>query len=157
MEKNSYIPQPGDWVFLTDNADGDTSHVALVEYCTRDESGRVLVHVIEGNNVTKPAPQSVARNVYPLDYWKILGYGTVYDLADIALRFGNKGVKVKALQQALVAAGLLDPQYTTGQYGAITEEAIRTVQRMSGIAESGIANHETQIALNALAVGASAP
>ena len=117
----------------------------------------MLVHVIEGNNVTKPAPQGVARNVYPLDYWKILGYGTVYDLADIAMRFGNKGVKVKALQQALVAAGLLDPQYTTGQYGAITEEAIRTVQRMSGIAESGIANHETQMALNALAAGKSAP
>ncbi|MBO4925753.1 MAG: peptidoglycan-binding protein [Clostridia bacterium] len=157
MEKNSYIPQPGDWAFLSDNAEGDTSHVALVEYCTRDENGRVLVHVIEGNNVTKPAPQGVARNVYPLDYWKILGYGTVYDLADIALRFGNKGVKVKALQQALVAAGLLDPQYTTGQYGAITETAIRTVQRMSGIAETGIANHETQMALNALAAGASAP
>ena len=98
MEKNSYIPQPGDWVFLTDNAEGDTSHVALVEYCARDESGRVLVHVIEGNNVTKPAPQSVARNVYPLDYWKILGYGTVHDLADITLRFGCDGPKVTALQ-----------------------------------------------------------
>ena len=36
MEKNSYIPQPGDWVFLSDNAEGDTSNVALVEYCARD-------------------------------------------------------------------------------------------------------------------------
>ena len=153
MEKNSYIPQPGDWVFLSDNADGDTSHVALVEYCTRDADGQVLVHVIEGNNVTKPAPQGVARNVYPLDYWKILGYGTVQDLADIAMRFGNKGVKVKELQQELVAAGLLDAQYTTGQYGAITEDAIKTVQRMSGIAETGVANHETQMALHALAAG----
>ena len=115
MEKNSYIPQPGDWVFLSDNADGDTSHVALVEYCTRNASGQVLVHVIEGNNVTKPAPQGVSRNVYPLDYWKILGYGTVRDLADIAMRFGNKGAK--------------------------------------GIAETGVANHETQMALHALAAG----
>ena len=50
---NGYIPQPGDWMFLSDNASYDTSHVALVEYCAYDEEGRVRVHVIEGNNVLK--------------------------------------------------------------------------------------------------------
>ena len=144
---NSYIPQPGDWMFLTDNANGDTSHVAMVEYCAVDEEGRVKVHVIEGNNVTKPAPQSVETNVYALDYWRILGYGTVYDLADITLKFGHSGPKVKALQEELVAAGLLEERYTTGKYGAITTDCIKTVQRQYGILETGIANLETRLAL----------
>ena len=151
IEKNSYVPQPGDWMFLTDNAAGDTCHVALVAFCTQDGQGNIRVHVIEGNNVTKPAPQSVERNAYPLNYWKILGYGTVYDLADITLRFGSDGPKVKALQEELVQAGLLEPQYTTGRYGAITTAAIKALQSSQGIAETGIANHETQLALHALA------
>ncbi len=147
IEKNSYIPQPGDWVFLTDNASGDTSHVAMVEYCAQDAEGRVRIHVIEGNNVTKPAPQGVERNDYAIDYWRILGYGTVYDLADMTLKFGHSGPKVKALQQELVQAGLLEEKYTTGKYGAITTECVKTVQRQAGIPENGIANLETRLAL----------
>lgn len=147
VEKNSYIPQPGDWVFLTDNSSGDTSHVAMVEYCAYDEQGKVRVHVIEGNNVTKPAPQSVERNSYALDYWRILGYGTVYDLADITLKFGHEGPKVVELQRELVQAGLLEERYTTGKYGAITTECVKTVQRRFGIAQNGIANLETRQAL----------
>lgn len=147
---NSYIPQPGDWVFFSDNAKGDTCHVALVEYCAKDENGAVRVHVIEGNNLQKPAPQSVERNDYALDYWQILGYGTVRDLADISLRFGHSGPKVLALQQDLIAAGLMEAQYNTGRFGAITEEAVKRVQRMNGIVETGIANLETRQALNAM-------
>ena len=147
IEKNSYVPQPGDWMFLTDSASGDTCHVAMVEYCARDENGKIRVHVIEGNNVTKPAPQSVERNAYAIDYWKILGYGTVRDLADTALKFGHSGPKVVALQEELVAAGLLEARYTTGRYGAITTEAVKAVQRQAGITENGIANLETRLAL----------
>lgn len=147
VEKNSYIPQPGDWVFLTDNSSGDTSHVALVEYCAYDASGKVRVHVIEGNNVTKPAPQGVERNEYAIDYWRILGYGTVYDLADVTLKFGHDGPKVKELQQELVQAGLLEERYTTGKYGAITTDCVKTVQRRAGIVENGVANLETRLAL----------
>ena len=144
---NSYIPQPGDWVFLTDNASGDTSHVAMVEYCAYDANGNIRLHVIEGNNVTKPAPQGVERNDYAIDYWRILGYGTVYDLADMALKFGHSGPKVVALQEELVQAGLLEARYTTGKFGAITQECIKTVQRQAGIQETGIANLETRQAL----------
>ncbi len=147
---NSYIPQPGDWMFLSDNAKGDTSHVAMVEYCAYDENGKVRVHVIEGNNLSKPAPQSVERNDYALDYWQILGYGTVSDLADITLRFGHSGPKVKELQNELIAAGLMEPQYNTGRFGAITTEAVKKVQRMSGIVETGLANLETREALKKL-------
>lgn len=147
VEQNSYVPQPGDWMFLTDNEPGDTCHVALVEFCAQDDAGRVWVHVIEGNNVLKPAPQSVERNAYALTHWQILGYGTVRDLTDITLRFGLSGEKVKQLQQELVQAGLLEAQYTTGRYGAITESAIKTLQKEYGILETGIANHETRLAL----------
>ena len=150
VEKNSYIPQPGDWMFLSNNAAGDTSHVAMVEYCARDEKGNVRVHVIEGNNVTKPAPQGVERNVYALDYWQILGYGTVRDLADMTLRFGSEGPKVVALQQELAAAGLMEERYTTGKYGAITTDAVKALQRQSGILETGISNLETRLALRSL-------
>ena len=144
---NGYIPQPGDWLFLSDNSAGDTSHVAMVEFCAYDAEGKVRVHVIEGNNPIGKIPDAVARNDYALDYWQILGYGTVRDLADITLRFGNSGEKVQALQKNLVAAGLLEAQYTTGQYGAITQGAISALQKQQGIAETGIANHETQLAL----------
>ena len=147
MEKNGYIPLPGDWVFFSTTATGDTTHVAMVEYCSYDEAGNVQVHVIEGNN-----PSAVARNVYPLNYWAILGYGTVYDLADVVMRFGNDGEKVKALQRELVQAGLLDAQYVTGRYGSITTQAIKDFQKMMGINQSGIANHETQLKLHAYVV-----
>ena len=148
---NGYIPQPGDWMFLSDNASYDTSHVALVEYCAYDADGRVRVHVIEGNNVLKPAPQGVERNDYALDSWRILGYGTVYDLADWTLKFGHSGPKVKELRQELVQAGLLEERYTTGKFGAITQDCIKAVQRQYGILETGIANLETRIALRRMA------
>ena len=139
---NEYVPQPGDLVFFSNNDKGDTSHVALVEYCSRDESGAVSVHVIEGNN-----PESVARKAYPLDYWMILGYGTVHELADIALRFGNDGEKVRKLQRALVAVGLLDAQYVTGKFGAITQQCIKDYQRRNGLTETGVATQDTQLLL----------
>lgn len=142
IAKNSYIPQPGDWMFFSTSALGDTTHVAMVEYCAYDEQGGVRVHVIEGNN-----PDSVARNVYSIDHWAILGYGTVYDLADITLRFGSAGEKVMALQSELVEAGLLEGQYITGRYGALTEQAVKQLQRKAGLSESGVANRETRLAL----------
>lgn len=135
----SYIPQPGDWVFFSNNAAGDTNHVAMVEYCAYDEEGNILIWVLEGNN-----PSAVARKAYPINYWAILGYGTVHDLAGIVMRFGNEGNKVKELQQKLAAIGLMDPQYTTGKYGAITQEAIKQLQQQQGLEVNGIANCHTQ-------------
>ena len=151
MAVNSYVPQPGDWVFFSDNSLGDTTHVSMVEFCARDAQGQILVHVIEGNNMRKPAPQGVERNVYPLDYWAIQGYGTVRDWADITLRFGNDGEKTLALQKELVAAGFLEERYTTGRFRYITEDAVKAVQRQCGIVETGVANHETKMAIHALA------
>lgn len=147
MEKNSYVPQPGDWMFFSSLASGDTTHVAMVEYCTVKADGSVRVHVLEGNR-----PDKVQQYTYRLDDEKILGYGTVYDLADIVLRQGQEGVKVTALQQLLCDIGLLDASYVDGRYGQHTADAVRAFQKMENVQETGIANHHTQLALQKYAL-----
>ena len=142
ITSGSYIPQPGDWVFFTWTNTQDTDHVAMVEYCTKDDAGNVKIHVIEGNN-----PSSVQRNEYDLNYNRILGYGTYHDVADITMRFGNEGEKVKQLQDKLVYLKLLDPQYATGRFGNNTFDAIRAFQQSHGLSPSGIANIKTQLLL----------
>ena len=145
MAANAYVPQPGDWVFFSNVASGDTTHVAMVEYCTRNENGQVQVHVLEGNN-----PDTVARNVYDLDHWAILGYGTVDEQAEITLRFGSEGVKVKALQEELVKAGFMESQYTTGRFGSITESAVKAFQQSHDLPVTGIADFAFRQTLNAV-------
>ncbi len=143
LSAGEYIPQPGDYIFFTWTSDSDTDHVALVEYCSLDENGSVKIHVIEGNN-----PSSVARNTYPLLDGHILGFGTVHDLVDITMRFGNNGEKVKTLQEKLSYLGFLDPQYISGNYGNATVNAIREFQTLHGIKANGIANRSTQLTLD---------
>ena len=142
IEKNSYVPQPGDWMFFSTIASGDTTHVAMVEFCTKKTDGTVRVHVLEGNK-----PNKVQRASYAIDDDTILGYGTVYDLADIVLRQGQEGKKVRALQQLLCDVGMLDEKYVDGKYGQHTADAIRAFQKMTDKTTTGIANHHTQIAL----------
>ncbi len=140
IKSGDYIPQPGDWVFFTWTSDEDTDHVAMVEFCTRDkETGKILVHVIEGNK-----PSAVARDVYDLNYSRILGYGTVHDVADITMHFGNRGEKVRQLQDKLIYLGFLDPQHMSGVYGSQTLDAVRAFQASAGLSASGFANRVTQ-------------
>ncbi len=138
-----YIPQPGDWVFFSWTGDNNTSHVAMVEYCTPAKDGSVTLHCIEGNN-----PDAVRRVEYSTADKKILGYGTVHDVADWTMRSGNTGRKVTELQEKLVYLGWLDPQYVTGLYAANTAAAISRFQAANGLTEWGIANIETQTLLN---------
>ena len=140
IASGDYIPQPGDWVFFNWTGGTDTEHVALVEYCTRNTvSGRILIHVIEGNK-----PVSVARDVYELNDRSILGYGTVHDVADITMSFGNQGEKVRLLQEKLAYLGYLDSSLVTGRFGDATAEAVRAYQAGHGLTASGIANMKTQ-------------
>ena len=88
LSKNEFIPRSGDLVFFSYNAAGDTDHVALIEYCSRDAEGNVYLHVIEGNN-----PDRVQRKVYPLDNSQVLGFGLCEDLVDTTMRSGNEGDK----------------------------------------------------------------
>lgn len=143
MPRNSYVPQPGDWVFFSYNSTGDTSHVAMVEMCLERPDGSILVQVIEGNN-----PSAVARVQYALDDWRIQGYGTVRDLADLVLRMGVEGQKVQALQSKLADIGLLNQSDIGGFYNQRTSDAIKLFQHQQGIRQNGIANQQTQLLLD---------
>lgn len=139
----SYIPQPGDWVFFTWTDTRDTDHVAMVEYCTRDEKGNVNVHVLEGN-----APSAVQRTVYPLTYTRILGFGTVHDVMDVTMKSGCTGEKVRRLQEKLIYLHYLAEGQADGVYGSGTAEAVKALQAASGLRASGVANMATQAALD---------
>ena len=140
LGSGDYIPQPGDWVFINWTGGTDTEHVALIEYCTRNTaSGRILIHVIEGNK-----PSAVARDVYELNDPTILGYGTVHDVADITMCFGTQGEKVRQLQEKLAYLGWLDASFVTGRFGDSTVEAVRAYQEAHRLTANGIANMKTQ-------------
>ena len=140
IRSGDYVPQPGDWVFFNWSGGTDTQHVAMVEYCSRDlNTARISVHVIEGNN-----PDSVKRNIYELNSISIMGYGTVHDVADITMSFGNQGEKVRILQERLSYLGYLDPGNISGRFGDSTAEGLRAWQADHGLTASGIANMKTQ-------------
>ena len=144
LSSGDYIPQPGDWVFFTWTSNTDTDHVALVEYCTRDtETGDVTIHVIEGNK-----PDSVARDIYDLNNSRILGYGTVHDAADISMHPGNRGEKVRQLQEKLIYIGYLAADGMNGVYDTATTEAVRAFQSDNALRISGYANITTQLKLD---------
>jgi len=143
IRTGDYIPQPGDWVFFTWTDDTNTDHVAMVEYCTRDADGNITIHVLEGN-----APDKVQRTAYPLTYTRILGYGTVHDVADYTMRAGNRGQKVLALQKKLCYLGYLDEARVDGHYGSGTTAAVRTFQNNHGLKVTGIANINMQRVLD---------
>ena len=144
LEKNEYIPRPGDLLFFSYNEAGDTEHVALVEYCTRTGEGEVMIHVIEGNN-----PDRVQRNTYRLDDSQVLGFGLCEDLADTTLRFGNEGDKVRALQQTLCDMGWLAERHVTGLYSTNTKKAVSDFQtyNLPHRTPAGVADRETQQAI----------
>lgn len=142
MEKNSYIPEPGDWVFFSYTPSGDTTHVAIVEQALKTADGQTYIQVIEGN-----MPDRVQRTHYKLDDWRIQGYGTVRDLADISLRGGVKGEKVRQLQEKLSLIGLIGQGDVSGEYNHTTQEAVRHFQSLMKLTQNGIANQQTQLAL----------
>ena len=139
IQSGDYVPQPGDWVFFNWGGGTDTEHVALVEYCTEDRGGNITVHVIEGNN-----PSTVARNTYELNSSSILGYGTVREVADTTMVFGNQGEKVRQLQERLAYLGFLRSDLVTSKFTDSTTEAIRAYQEARGLRIIGVANRETQ-------------
>lgn len=143
LESGSYIPQPGDWVFYTFDDSGNTAHVAMVEYCSRDGQGAVTVHTIEGN-----LPDKVQRSSHALTDWRVMGYGTVRDVAGVVMKSGCAGVKVLALQQRLCALGYLDEKNVVGTYGSATAQAVRDFQTATDKVPTGIANRHTQLKID---------
>lgn len=92
-------------------------------------------------------PDRVQHNTHQLTDWRVMGYGTVRDLADIVMQSGNTGKKVQELQDMLCYLGYLDAQYATGTYGPSTVEAVRAFQQATDKVPTGIANHHTQLTL----------
>ena len=145
LESGGYIPQPGDWVFYTFDDSGNTAHVAMVEYCSRDDKGVVTVHTIEGN-----LPDKVQRSSHVLTDWRVMGYGTVRDVAGLVMKSGDTGVKVLALQQKLHALGYLDEKNVVGTYGSATAQAVKDFQAATDKVPTGIANRHTQLKIDEL-------
>ena len=85
-----------------------------------------------------------------LNDWRVLGYGTVRDVAGIVLTSNSSGEKVLSLQRQLVTLGYLDSQYMTGIYGSSTAQAVREFQADTDKDPTGIANRHTQLLLSRL-------
>lgn len=143
LEKNAYIPQPGDWAFFTFTGGTDTDHVALVEYCTREDDGSVAVHLIEGND-----PDKVQRHVYPLTSSQILGFGTVRDSVGTTMRSGCEGLIVEELEKKLHYLGLMSDTYLDQHWGPDTTNAVKAFQQtMTDKLVNGLADRRTQTEL----------
>lgn len=69
---------------------------------------------------------------------------------DGALRRGDKGPEVKAMQEALIKAGWSFPKYgADGDFGAETEANVRGFQRTEGLPVTGVYDAATKAALMA--------
>ena len=68
---------------------------------------------------------------------------------------GDKGSHVTKLQQALTIAGYYDGK-VSGNYGELTEKAVRAFQKAKGLKQDGIAGSSTIKALFGSSTGASA-
>lgn len=145
LASGGYVPQPGDWVFYTFDDSGNTAHVAMVEYCSQNDKGEVTVHTIEGN-----LPDKVQRAAHSLMDWRVMGYGTVREVAGTVMLSGCGGRKVLELQNKLCALGYLEERHAVGEYGTATAQAVRDFQTATGKTPTGIANRHTQIRLDEL-------
>lgn len=130
---------------------------ALVEKCLESEGGQLIVMAgfIAGNNLARHLRSrnwaafaeayngpSYRKNQYDVKlaraYQRLSsGISGAYDpLADGLLSVGDKGDVVKALQRAL---GI----YADGDYGQITEQAVRDFQREHGLTIDGKVGKQT--------------
>ena len=60
------------------------------------------------------------------------------------MHLGNRGEKVRQLQEKLAYLGLLDPELVNGIFGNATNEALRTFQLQYDLRPLGWANMSTQ-------------
>ena len=148
LKANEYIPSPGDymWIYYQSRKLG-TDHVALVEGVSRDKNGKILIHVIEGNN-----PDRVQRAVYPIDRNGIYGFGTPVKKAHANLRLYNQNDDVKVLQEDLIRLSYYQmEEKREGYFTLALKNAVKQFQRDAGITATGIVDMETRAALeNAL-------
>jgi protein MpaA len=71
--------------------------------------------------------------------------------------YGQRGAEVRALQNQLIAAGLLKAELNTGYYGTKTKAAVKALQKASGLKQTGKVNAATAQALAAAVKAATGP
>ena len=72
------------------------------------------------------------------------------------IRSGNKGARVKSLQQALITLGYLSGG-ADGVFGAKTRNAVKAFQRSRKLSADGVAGKKTLVALESALSGGSEP
>ena len=75
----------------------------------------------------------------------------------LGLRYGSIGSDVKALQEALIAAGLPVRGGADGVFGEATQAALKQYQKAKGLSQSGVVDDATANALASAGGGTTAP
>lgn len=171
-KKDRYIrrgkgkPKRGDVIYFFNSSKGRIGHVGIVYKVTSSK-----VYTIEGNTsgastlVTNGG--GVRKKSYSLTSSYIDGYGsvdysvtdgsdytapetTVLKLGDRVLENGSEGDDVKEMQQALIGLGYSCGSYgADGEFGDMTEMAVRAFQAGKGLKQTGKYDAETHAALMA--------
>jgi hypothetical protein len=114
-----YTTGKSDW-FESDGAHLTIDGARAVTTFIADQVDRVLA----GQVVTPPSPP-----------WE-------------EIRAGDSGDEVQALQEALITSGAADADFVAdGDFGPLTESAVRTLQQRSGLDETGVVDAATASAL----------
>ena len=147
-------PKPGDQIFFYNSSKTRVSHTGIVR---KVDSSKV--YTVEGN--TSGASGVVAngggvcKKVYPLNYYRIYGYGRpAYDeekeeatvnIELNVLRKGSEGEQVEALQRLLSTHGynLGSKNPFDGDFGSKTDAAVKAYQKAKGLTVDGIVGAET--------------
>jgi len=74
-----------------------------------------------------------------------------------AVRYGQSGSAVRALQNKLIAAGLLKAELNGGHFGDLTKAAVQRLQRQAGLAATGRVTAATRRALDRAVADATGP
>lgn len=144
LTESPYVPQPGDimWLYLYGGRD-NPDHSTLVEGVSRDESGNIWVHVIEGN-----MDSCVRRHAYRRDDPSIFGFGTtetrVYTCIERYSRYGG----INELRKELNALGYDAGQSTLYRFDGKAYSALRAFQQDAGLSVTGKMDIATRRALN---------
>ncbi len=141
MEKHEYIPSPGDyvWIFYYSTKQG-ADHSAIVEGVSRDENGKLQVHVIEGNN-----PDRVQRAIYAHDHKLIYGYGTPLRHAYTNIGLYDVGDDVIELEKFLVSEGLMKSRKNIpNAMDKTLQKAVSAYQRKHGLTITSVWDLETR-------------
>ncbi len=148
VKASPYVPSPGDLIFIEWYAYNRLDHVGIVEFVTRDASGMIYVHTVEGNNHEKGTkPTGIMRFTYALSDPSIRGYGVLTEnLVTYPLERGKKGDEVIRFQKEMTILGYYSGDQG-GSYGKATEEACKNFQKAAGLEVTGQANYSTRRAM----------